>query len=84
MPTDVQVEVLISRSPADVAAVMFDPRRDAEWTTGVVASHPVTELPLREGSCVERDVKFAGRRFSYRYEVVAADGRSLELRGRVH
>ena len=80
MPTDVHVEVPIGRSPEDVAAIMFDPRRDAEWTTGVVASRPLTELPLRKGSLVEREVKFAGRRFTYRYEVVATDdGRSLEL-----
>jgi Polyketide cyclase / dehydrase and lipid transport len=80
MPTDVHAEVVIVRPPEAVAAVMFDPGRDAEWTTGVVGSRAVTEGPLREGSVVERDVRFAGRRFTYRYEVMAADPYSLELR----
>jgi hypothetical protein len=78
--TDVRVEVLIARPPEDVAAVMFDPSHDAEWTSGVVASRQVTEGPLRPGSVVERDVTFAGRSFTYRYEVIAADATSLELR----
>jgi len=78
--TDIRVGVVIARPPEDVAAVMFDPSRDAQWTNGVVASRAVTEGPLRAGSIVERDVRFAGRRFTYRYEVVSADLQSLELR----
>ena len=80
MPTDVQVEVSIRRPPGEIRAIMFDPRRDAEWTTGVEASRPLTDGPLHAGSLVERDVKFAGRRFTYRYEVVTTDERTLELR----
>ena len=79
MSTDVRVETTIARPPEDVAAVMFDPSRDAEWTTGVIASRSITEGPLRVGSVVERDVKFAGRRFTYRYDVLARDATSLEL-----
>ena len=73
MSTDVRVETLIALPRADVAAYMFDPANDAEWTTGVVASRPLQPGPLVAGSVVERDVRFAGRRFSYRYEVVAAE-----------
>jgi len=80
MPTNVRAEVVIARRPEDVAAVMFDPGRDAEWTTGVVASRSITEGALRVGSIVERDVRFAGRRFTYRYDVLARDATSLELR----
>ncbi len=80
MPTDVRVETTIARPPEDVAAVMFDPGRDADWTTGVVASRSITAGPLQPGSVVERDVRFAGRSFTYRYEVVARDATTLELR----
>jgi carbon monoxide dehydrogenase subunit G len=80
VPTDVRVEELIRRPPDEVASVMFDPRNDAAWTTGVIAARPLTDGRLRLGSTVERDVKFAGRRFTYRYEVVAADERSVDLR----
>ena len=40
MAIDVQVEVLIRRPRADVAAFMFDPTNDAIWTTGAEASDP--------------------------------------------
>lgn len=60
---------------------MFDPRNDAIWTTGVIECRPLTDGPLRQGSRVERTVKFLGRRFGYQYEVVAADGeRFVEMR----
>jgi hypothetical protein len=55
-------------------AFMFDPCNDAIWTTGVVESRPLTEVPLRTGSRVERISKFLGRQFGYQYKVVAADG----------
>ncbi len=74
MSTDVKVETVIARPRPDVAAVMFDPRNDAAWTTGVVAARPLVEGRLHVGSRVERTVKFLGRRFSYQYEVVAAEG----------
>jgi hypothetical protein len=74
MSIDVQTEVLIRRSCAEVAAFMFEPRNDAVWTTGVVECRPLTEGPLRKGSRVERISKFLGRQFGYQYEVVAADG----------
>jgi hypothetical protein len=79
MATDVTVEVEIGRSPERVAAVMFDPGRDADWTTGVVAARVIEGAGGTE-TIVERDVRFAGRRFSYRYEVVEAGDRSRELR----
>jgi hypothetical protein len=74
MSIDVQTEVLIRRPCAEVAQFMFDPRNDAIWTTGVVECRPLTEGPLRQGSRVERIVRFLGRQFGYQYEVVAADG----------
>jgi len=77
MSIDVQTEVLIRRSRAEVAAFMFDPRNDSIWTTGVVECRPLTEGPLRKGSRVERISKFLGRQFGYQYEVVAAESESF-------
>ena len=70
---DVRPVLLVHRPRNEVAAFMFDPRNDAAWTTGVVSARPLTDGRLRVGSRVERTVKFLGRRFSYTYEVVAAD-----------
>ena len=72
MATDVRVELPITRARADVAAYMFDPANDAEWTSGVIAVNPLTPGRLRVGSRVERTVKFLGKRFAYTYEVVDA------------
>jgi hypothetical protein len=73
MSIDIQTQVVIRRSRAEVAAFMFDPRNDATWTTGVIECRPLTDGPLRAGSRVERVVKFLGRQFGYLYEVSAAD-----------
>ena len=71
---DVRREVLINRPRALVAAYMFDPKNDADWTRNVRAVRPLVEGRLRVGSRVERRVRFLGREFGYMYEVVAADG----------
>jgi len=81
MSTDVRVEVVVDKPRARVAAYMFDPQNDLEWTTGVVGVRPLTEGRLRKGSRVERTSKFLGRTFSYTYEVVDNDGdRFVEMR----
>jgi hypothetical protein len=72
MATDVRVELPIARARADIAAYMFDPSNDAEWTSGVIAVNPLTPGRLSVGSRVERTVKFLGKQFAYTYEVVAA------------
>jgi len=72
MATDVRVELPITRSRAEVAAYMFDPKNDAEWTSGVIAVKPLTPGRLHVGSRVERTVKFLGKQFAYTYEVVDA------------
>jgi hypothetical protein len=73
MGIDVSPEILMRRPRAQVAAYMFDPTHDKEWTTGVVDCKPLTEGRLRKGSKVERVTRFMGRTFGYTYEVVDAD-----------
>ena len=78
--TDVTATTVIRRPRAEVAAYMFDPRNDAQWTTGVDTVRPHADGPLRAGSKVDRNVRFLGRRFGYMYEVTAAEpGRSVEM-----
>ena len=80
MSVEVRAATLIRRPRAAVADYMFDPRHDAEWTTGVVACRPLTDGPLRVGSRVERVAMFLGRRFTYEYVVTARDGdRAVDL-----
>jgi hypothetical protein len=74
MRVDVKPEVFIGRPAAEVAAFMFDPRNDPLWTQGVVSSRPDSEGRLRNGTRVDREVKFLGRQFGYQYVVVDASG----------
>lgn len=72
--TDITASVVIDRPRAEVAAYMFDPTHDAEWTTGVVEARPRHPGRLAVGSTVERRVRFMGREFGYEYAVIEADG----------
>ena len=69
MSVDVAPEIVIARPRAEVAAYMFDPTKDMEWTGGIVDCKPLTPGLLRKGSKVERTSKFLGRRFAYLVEV---------------
>lgn len=73
MSVDVRVEIVIARPRAAVASIMFDPKNDAAWTSGVKEVHPLTDGRLRAGSRVERKVHFLGRDFGYEYRVTSAD-----------
>jgi hypothetical protein len=73
MSVDVAPEIVVSRPRAAVAAYMFDPHKDREWTGGVVECRPLTDGLLRKGSRVERVSQFLGRKFGYLVEVTAAE-----------
>lgn len=74
---DVTLEVVVRRPRADVAAYMFDPRFDTEWTTGIVDSRPQQEGRLAEGDKVVRTAKFLDRTFDYEFQVLDTDGDSF-------
>ena len=81
MAVDVNPSVLVHRSPAEVAAFMFDPANDLRWTGGITASTPAQPGPLTKGATVERTARFLGRRFTYGYVVTRHEpDRLVELR----
>lgn len=78
---DVECETHVSRPRGEVAAYMFDPSNDGQWTTGVISCRPLMMGRLRAGSRVQRTVQFGGREFTYEYEVTSAEGdRFVEMR----
>jgi hypothetical protein len=80
MAVDVNPSVVVHRSPAEVAAFMFDPANDLRWTGGITASTPAQPGPLVEGATVERTARFLGRTFTYGYVVTCHEpGRLVEL-----
>jgi hypothetical protein len=81
MTVDVRPSVLVRRSPAEVAAFMFDPANDLRWTGGITASTPTQPGPLVEGATVVRTARFLGRRFTYGYLVTRHEpNRLVELK----
>jgi Polyketide cyclase / dehydrase and lipid transport len=81
VPVDVRPRTFVARPRREVAAYMFDPEQDLEWTGGITASRTLTPGPLGVGSQVERHARFLGRSFVYRYTVTRADPDSvLEMR----
>jgi len=81
MGVDVRPQLLVRRTRLDVAAYMFDPQHDLEWTGGITSSRTVTSGPVGEGTTVERSARFLGRRFTYRYVITDYDpGQRMEMR----
>lgn len=76
---DVRPHTRIARSPAEVAAFMFDPAHDLAWTGGTASSRPDQPGPLREGHTVVRTACFLGREFDYGYVVTAHEPDRLPL-----
>lgn len=81
MAVAVKPSVLVHRSPAEVAAFMFDPVNDLRWTGGITSSTPAQPGPLVEGATVARTARFLGRTFAYAYVVTRHEpDRLVELR----
>ena len=70
MPVDVQVETVIDRPVAEVAAYAGDPTNAPEWYVNIMSVEWRTEPPLRVGSRMDFVARFLGRRIAYTYEVV--------------
>lgn len=77
---NVAPDILIRCSRHVVAAYMFNPLNDPEWTRNVMRVRVLTAVPIRAGTRVERVVRFLGRLFSFSYEITAVEpDRALEM-----
>jgi uncharacterized protein YndB with AHSA1/START domain len=65
---DVTAEIAINASPADIAAVMFDPEREKEWMAAVQRVE-VLDPALAPGARVRHHGRFLGRDLSWLTEV---------------
>ncbi len=82
MSVDVRAEVLIERPRVAVAEIMFNPKCDKIWMTGVNRVFPLSAGNLSQGSKVEHVGDFLGRRFSRISLVTRAEPESfLEMSG---
>lgn len=80
MGVDVQVETVIQRSVADVAAFAGDPANATRWYANIRTATWDTAPPMRVGSRVTFAARFLGRTLTYTYEVTEwVPGRRLVM-----
>jgi hypothetical protein len=77
---DVQVETVINRPPADVAAYAGDPGNAPEWYANIRSVDWQTPPPVAVGSRMDFVARFLGRRLAYTYEVVELTPSRLVMR----
>lgn len=77
MAVDVNGQITVSRTRREVAEVMFNPKYDKVWISGVVNAFPLTPGKLTKGSRVERVGDFLNKRFSSVFEVIRAEDESF-------
>ncbi len=77
MSVDVRAEVLINSPRETVAEIMFNPKCDMIWMTGLTRVFPQTAGNLAKGSKVEHVGSFLGRAFSRVALVIRADSQNM-------
>ena len=77
MSVDAKAEILIERSRADVAEVMFDPKNDKLWITGLTNVFPQGPGLMAVGAKFERVGTLLGRFYSCDYLVTRTEENSF-------
>lgn len=70
MAVDVEVETVIARPVAQVAAYAGDPSNAPEWYANIRSVEWRSDPPMRVGSEIDFVANFLGRRLAYTYRVV--------------
>ena len=70
MAVDVQVEIVIQRPRAEVAAFAGDPSNAPGWYANIKSIEWKTSPPLALGSRMAFVAQFLGKRLAYEYQVV--------------
>ncbi len=64
MAVDVKAEVLIERTPEEVAEVMFNPKLDKLWVGNVSEVYPMKSGLYEQGAKIERVGNFLSKHYS--------------------
>lgn len=73
MAIEVSAEVLIERSPEEVANIMFNPKMDKIWIRSLREVYPMETGLYRKGAKIERIGDFMSRRFSSKVLVLKTE-----------
>jgi len=80
MAVDVQVEIVVRRPLAEVAAFAVDPANAPAWYANIRSVAWRTQPPLSIGSRMDFAARFLGRTLAYTYEVIELEpGRRLAM-----
>lgn len=77
MASEVRPALRIARPLAEVRSVLFDPRRDIDWSWNVRSVEVLDPGPLHVGQRVVRTLHFLGREYTTTYTVSATDGETF-------
>ncbi|MBK9165716.1 MAG: SRPBCC family protein [Acidobacteria bacterium] len=77
MSVDARAEIVIERPRKDVAEVMFEPKYDKLWITGLTNCFPQSPGLMHPGLKFERIGTLLGRHYSCQYIVSRSDGESF-------
>lgn len=75
----VRESVEIAASPAEVWALVMDPRRLGDWVAAHRDSKDLPELPLAEGESFKQTLCLAGKSFDVSWRLVEADEPELAV-----
>ncbi|NNE98786.1 MAG: SRPBCC family protein [Pyrinomonadaceae bacterium] len=82
MAIDVTAEVLIDRSPAEVAELMFDPKQDKLWVSGLSGVYPMESGQYKKGAKVERVGTFLNTHYNCKLLVTGfEENKSVQMYG---
>src|SRR4030095_322938 len=70
MSVDAKAEIVIERPRSEVAKIMFSPKCDKLWISGLTNVFPLSSGLLKTGSRVNRDGSFHGRQYSAQVLVI--------------
>jgi hypothetical protein len=73
MAVDVVTEIVIERTPTEVAAFAREPDNVPKWYVNIKSAEWKTPPPLTVGSRVAFVAQFLGRRLEYTYEIAELD-----------
>lgn len=80
MAIDVRSEILIDKTPSEVAEVMFNPKKDKLWIRSLREVFPMESGLYRKGAKIERVGDFMNKRYSAKVEVLKYEpGKMVEL-----
>jgi hypothetical protein len=74
-------KISIKAAAKDVAGLVFDPTRDAQWLSGVITSKLISGSSLAEGSKILKQAEYFGKRYEAEFDVLEfQENRLLRLR----